>query len=100
MKDILVYYDPNHGNCLRKMTPISENKYVINGAYGSDEGKKGHWVSFAEKIDLINKNGRKYNLKVDFSLKNIKTHEPIYYAYMHNRKIEWQDGNTWLQLYA
>ena len=22
------------------------------------------------------------------------------YAYMANRKIKWQDGNTWLQLYA
>ena len=32
-------------------------------------------------------------------MKKIK-HNQVYYAYMTNRKIKWQDGNIWLQLYA
>ena len=41
MKDSLYYYDPNHGGCLRVMNQLDDKTYIINGAYGSDEGKKG-----------------------------------------------------------
>ena len=49
MKDSYTFYDPNHGGCLRTMRKIDNNYYVINGAYGSDEGGKGYWVAFATK---------------------------------------------------
>ena len=41
----------------------------------------------------------KFNCIIDFSLKDKKIHKNIYYAYWSNRKIKWQDGNTWIQLY-
>ena len=100
MDNILFFFDPNHGNCLRTMNLIDKHKYIINGAYGADEGKKGHWAAIAEKKKPFYHNGSKYNLEVNFSLKHKITHKQIYFAYMANRKIKWQDGNTWLQMYA
>ena len=100
MDKVLYYYDPNHGNCLRTMNLIDKSKYIINGAYGADEGKKGYWAAIAEKKKPFYHEGHKYNLEVNFSFKNKIKHQQIYYAYMANRKIKWQDGNTWLQLYA
>lgn len=99
MKDSLYYYDPNHGGCLRVMHQIDENTYVINGAYGSDEGKKGYWAAIAKKINKTI-DGKRYNLEIDFEMKKILTHKRIYYANMKNRKIHWCDGNTWIQMYA
>ena len=48
MNNTTYYYDPNHGGCLRIMHKMSDNEYIINGAYGSDEGKKG-WCANAKK---------------------------------------------------
>lgn len=95
MKDILFFYDPKHGNCLRTISKIDKDLYIINGAYGSDEGKKGHWAAIAKKT-----NNKKWNLEVNFLYKKIIKHKPIYLANWKNRKINWEDGNTWLQLYA
>ena len=100
MDKTLHYYDPNHGGCLRIVNLIGKNKYVIKGAYGSDEGKKGYWIAYAEKKPNFNYKGDTYNLVVDFSEKKIKTHGPIYNAYMSNRKIKWQDGNIWELMYS
>ena len=100
MDKTLHYYDPNHGGCLRIVNLIGRNKYVIKGAYGSDEGKKGYWIAYAEKKPKFNYKGETYNLVVDFSEKKIKTHGPIYNAYMGNRKIKWQDGNVWELMYS
>ena len=100
MDSKLYFYDPNHGNCLRIMNKIDKDTHIINGAYGVDEGKKGFWAATAKEIKPFIKDGKKYNLKIDFSMKKKIKHEKIYYAYFHNREINWQDGNTWLQLYA
>ena len=100
MNKSLYFYDPNHGNCLRIVNKVDKDTYIINGAYGSDEGKKGYWAAITKKIKKTYYNGKKYNLKVDFSMKKKINHQQIYYAYMAHRKIKWQDGNTWLQLYA
>lgn len=99
-KSLYYYYDPNHGGCLRIVNKTDRNNYIIKGAYGSDEGKKGSWMATAEKKPVFEHKGEKYNLIVDFSMKKIKNHGPIYYAYIANRKIKWQDGNVWLQMYA
>jgi hypothetical protein len=98
-QNIVHFYDPNHGNCLRIMYQIDTNKYIINGGYGSDEGGKGHWAATLEKKRTFVYNNRKYNCIIDFSMKKKKTHEAIYYAYWTNRQMQWQDGNTWLELY-
>lgn len=100
MDRTLFYYDPNHGNCLRTMNKVDTKTFVINGAYGADEGKKGYWAAVAEKKRPFVYKGQTYNLEVNFSFKNKLNHKQIYYAYMVHRKILWQDGNTWLQLYA
>jgi len=99
MNGALYYYDPNHGGCLRNMKKITNDMYIINGAYGEDEGRKGHWAAIATEGTYTYKN-KEYNLKVDFSMKYIKTHGPIYYALKKGRKIEWQDGNEWKQMYG
>ena len=44
-KNLYYYYDPNHGGCLRIVNKTDRNNYIIKGAYGSDEGKKGSWVA-------------------------------------------------------
>jgi hypothetical protein len=100
MDKSLYFYDPNHGNCLRIVNKVDKNVYIINGAYGNDEGKSGYWAAMAEKKKIFKYKGQKYNLEVNFFMKKKITHKQVYYAYMANRKIKWQDGNTWLQLYA
>jgi len=72
----------------------------VQGAYGSDEGGKGHWVATMKKTKKFTYEGKPYNLIVDFSKKNIKTHKAIYYALLDKRNIHWQDGNTWIQMYV
>ena len=55
------YYDPKHGECLRKITQINKTLYRITGAYGKDEintGKK--WTALVYEVS------RNY-YKVDFS---------------------------------
>ena len=99
VSSIIYFYDPNHGNCLRIMYKIDKNIYTIHGGYGSDEGKDGHWTAILTKTPVFHKNNKKFNCTIDFSMKKIRTHEKIYNAYWSNRKIKWQDGNTWLQLY-
>ena len=63
MNKSLYFYDPNHGNCLRIVNKVDKDTYIINGAYGSDEGKKGYWAAIAKKIKKTYYNGKKYNLK-------------------------------------
>jgi hypothetical protein len=99
MNDTLYYYDPNYGGCLRNMKKITNDMYIINGVYGEDEGRQGHWAAIATEGAYIY-NNKKYNLKVDFSMKYKKNHEPIYYGLKKERKIEWQDGNEWKQMYG
>ena len=93
------FYDPNHGNCLRILHQIDSHTYIINGGYGSDEGKKGHWAAVLQKKSPFQYKGATYNCSIDFSMKKKRHHQPIYHAHWANRKIKWQDGNTWLQLY-
>ena len=99
MKDKYYFYDKNHGNCLRILYKINKNEYTIIGGYGSDEGKKGNWSAKLIKKENFIKNGQKFNAIIDFNPKSKKTHGNIYHAYWSNRKIHWQDGNTWLELY-
>jgi|TARA_B100001175_G_scaffold93644_1_gene79199 hypothetical protein len=100
MDKSLYYFDPNHGGCLRIVNKISKDSYIINGAYGSDEEKKGYWAATAKKTKLFDYKDKKYNFIVDFSMKSEKIHKNVYYARMIGRKIHWQDGNTWQQMYA
>ena len=92
MKDEFYFYDPKHGGCLRQMRKIAPNFYIINGAYGSDEGKTGYWAATAKK--------KGNELTVDFTMKKKLKHKPIYKAIWKNREIHWEDGNIWKELYA
>uniref|UniRef100_A0A6C0LJ26 Uncharacterized protein n=1 Tax=viral metagenome TaxID=1070528 RepID=A0A6C0LJ26_9ZZZZ len=100
MENSAFYFDPNHGGCLRIITKLEKDKYLIEGAYGSDEGGKGQWVAEMTKTKKFKYKGEDYNLIVDFGKKQIKTHKNIYYAYMGKRTIKWQDGNKWIQMYV
>lgn len=100
MENRTFYFDPNHGGCLRIVTKLEKDKYLIEGAYGSDEGAKGHWVATMTKLKKFKYKDEDYNLVVDFGKKKIKTHKSIYYARIGRRSIKWQDGNKWLQMYV
>ena len=67
--------------------------------YGDDESEKGYWTAIATPIDEIEKDGKKYNTIVDFSGKKEITHAKKLYARAKGRKIYWEDGNIWKQLY-
>ena len=53
-KNLYYYYDPNHGGCLRIVNKTDRNNYIIKGAYGSDEGKKGYWWQLLKKNQYLN----------------------------------------------
>ena len=100
MKDSYYFYDPNHGGCLRVMNKVDKDTYIINGAYGSDEGGKGYWAAIATKVKKENYKNKPFNLLVNFQYKKKIKHAQVYHAYWTGREIKWEDGNTWLQLYA
>lgn len=95
----LYYYDPKHGGCLRVMTKDSGDTYKIKGMYGDDESEKGYWSAITTPIEPIVKNGKKYDMIVDFSGKKEITHAKKLYARTKGRRIYWEDGNIWKQLY-
>ena len=51
-----------------------------------------------QKTKLFDYKDKKYNFIVDFSM-NRKKYTKIYIT-QNDRKIHWQDGNTWQQMYA
>jgi hypothetical protein len=81
------------------MTRDSGDTYRIKGMYGDDESEKGYWTAIATPINEIEKDGKKYNTIVDFSGKKEITHAKKLYARIKGRKIYWEDGNIWKQLY-
>lgn len=89
------YFDPNHGNCLRRIYKKSSTWHII-GAYGNDEPphRPGEvWKARLKKRGL--------HLDIDFKSKTVdhaKTYSALYCP--TERIIRWQDGNTWVQLYA
>ena len=70
-----VYYDPNHGACVRAITPLRQDLWltVLEGKF----------------------------LRVDFYAKRT-THPREYRALWCPavREIHWEDGNVWKKLYS
>lgn len=50
MENRTFYFDPNHEGCSRIVTKLEKDKYLIEGAYGSDEGAKGPWIATMTKL--------------------------------------------------
>lgn len=90
------YFDPNHGNCLRKIFKMTSKKYRIVGSYGDDQPP--HSPGELWKATLVAKGN---HLTVDFESKTV-THASRYDALFcpTRRLIRWQDGNTWIQMYG
>lgn len=64
------YYDPLHGNCLRRIKRLGVRQYRIWGVYGSDEPHTGdRWYATATATP---RGREEYDLIVDFSGKPIK----------------------------
>ena len=93
-----VYYDPNHGGCVRTIEKRSETQYVITGAYGTGEMARAGtlWRAYAR---AHGHNG--HFLLVDFKEKKTK-HERVYHALWcpSVRQIAWEDGNVWKRLHS
>ena len=91
-----VYYDPNHGACVRSITPLQGDMWLINGVYGVQEsGTPGTpWHAHLTVIE------GKF-LRVDFYAKRT-THPREYRALWCPavREIHWEDGNVWKKLYS
>lgn len=91
------YYDPLHGDCLRRIRRTSHNRYRINGVYGDDEPNTGgEWHAFVTATpdgaeDLL--------LKVDFVGKPTKSNR-VMDARWSGRQIRWSDGNVWRMLHV
>ena len=91
-----VYYDPNHGGCVRTIEKRDTAHYVITGAYGDGEmGRAGTpWRAYVTVT-------AQHFLTVDFAEKRTK-HAHVYHALWcpSVRQIAWQDGNVWKRLHS
>jgi hypothetical protein len=95
------YYDPLHGNCLRRITHVGKHVYKIDGVYGDDENTTtaqtgDHWFAH---IVATPKDDDTLSLRVDFCGKPIKSNR-FMMAEWKDRRIYWDDGNVWIQLYT
>ena len=91
-----VYFDPNHGGCLRTVERRGATHLVITGAYGDGElGRAGTpWRAHATVH-------AGYFLTVDFSEKKTR-HARVYHALWcpKVRQIAWEDGNVWKRMHS
>lgn len=90
------YYDPLHGNCLRRIRRTSARRYRITGVYGDDEPNTGGaWYAL---VSATPDGDDEYALEVDFVGKPIKRNR-FMTARWSERQIFWDDGNVWKMLY-
>lgn len=92
-----VYYDPNHGGCLRTVVRQgATTRYVITGVYGDGELVRAGtpWRVHATRYG-------EHFLTVDFAEKRTR-HARVYHALWcpAARQIAWEDGNVWKRLHA
>lgn len=91
-----VYHDPKHGSCVRTITPVQEDLWLIAGVYGNDEASRpgAPWHAYLRVTDA------KF-LTVDFYDKRT-THDRVYRALWCPtvREIHWEDGNVWKKMYS
>lgn len=87
------YYDPKHGNCLRRILRSGLNTYTIQGVYGDDEkGATGTpWTAIMTET-------RPGIFSIDFSGKPTKRTR-VMTARLVERRLRWSDGNEWRSLY-
>ena len=107
------YFDPWHGGCLRRIVKIGKDTYKILGVYGNDETTKvaqnleydpepvsaTHKYWFAT-LQVHKKKDNLQYLTIDFTGKQGKKrfqYTAVYDA--KKRVIDWDDTNTWKQLY-
>lgn len=95
------FFDPKHGGCLRIISRARGRTLRIRGAYGSDEPDTGTAWTATASMDSRTLHGD-VPLTVHFAGKKHLTHSPHYTATWHpkRRRITWQDGNTWTQMYT
>lgn len=94
-----LYFDPKHGNCLRRIETLTDGGYRIRGVYGSDEPYTGvPWSALMTK----EADGR---FLVDFAGKT-ERHGRFLHAWAcpskqdpHRTDVCWEDGNRWLRLH-
>lgn len=91
-----VYYDPNHGGCVRVVSHVRGDVYEVTGAYGDGE-MRAAGTPWKARIHVT---GDKF-LTVDFYGKHT-THDRIYRALWCPtvRRISWEDGNAWTKLHS
>jgi hypothetical protein len=91
-----VYFDPNHGGCLRILERRGETEYVITGAYGTGERARAGtpWRAYVTTH-------AGHFLLVDFKEKKTR-HARIYHALWcpDVQQIAWEDGNVWKRLHS
>ena len=108
-----IYFDPWHGGCLRRIVKTANGAYTIHGVYGNDDNVRmpSHVEYDPEASELTHRywratlrvretEGHRHTLIVDFSSKVGK--KRVLYSAVYDEKkrvIEWDDTNTWTQMY-
>ena len=94
-----VYYDPNHGACVRTVTLLEPGIWQVTGYYGIHEASSPGRVWQAH-MRLAHPDNHRH-LLVDFYKKRV-SHERVYSALWcpSTREIHWEDGNVWKKLYS
>ena len=94
------YFDPLHGGCMRRIHPISDTEFLIEGVYGIDEPETGG-LWFAEGKLLSHTSDADWDIHVDFRRgKPHKKYDTVMIAKFvrGDRCIVWEDGNEWKKM--
>jgi len=89
-----MFFDPHHGNCIRRIYQIEKNLFAIVGPYGNDEQSCYNFLAFGHFVD-----DKKYNFRVEFKYKKDLKHKNILMCDWKKRSIKWEDGNEWKQMF-
>ena len=97
------YYDPKHGACLRTISYVKDNIWLIQGYYGDDEleAPGTPWQAHVYQMIVHDQPAYSNFLTVDFFEKKTN-HSRLYNALWcpSVREIHWEDGNVWKRLYS
>lgn len=91
------YYDPLHGDCLRRVRRTGPFTYAIDGVFGDDEQPRTH--AYWSAVVRIADPAKPHVLRVDFSGKPGKVPRTLRATHA-GRTIRWEDGNVWRKLYV
>ena len=94
-----VYFDPLHGRCLRSITKVTKQEYLITGVYGDDEMMPIGNLWYAH-ISVSSESDTSLELVVRFDGKVKDETKKVLQATFdkQSRSIRWEDRNVWFSI--